>query len=251
MLAWDNQQETSWFIGILEGEGSCRRDNGNRCNINIVNTNICIIKNCVDFLNRKTIFHTVDSNQPKNKKKIYRININEVNNCYTLIKFLGSSFQCRHQEFIDKLRLGSSTTTRDASITSDLYWLVGIFEAEGSLGLNIGYNQYYSPTIGIKNTNVKIIEKIVLTLKQLGLSWNINSEKHDNPQHKEIFHVRIRGMKRCQRFLSKMRNLWRSDYYNNRAELIEEFITARFLMQQKEPYSKRQHEIFQILKMKI
>ena len=52
----DNQQATSWFVGILEGEGSfSKSDFYNREWVRISNTDLEIINKCVDVLNQLRI----------------------------------------------------------------------------------------------------------------------------------------------------------------------------------------------------
>lgn len=253
MLVWDNQQETSWFVGILEGEGSCCKDIKGRCRINVTNTYKDIIDLCVRFLQNNSIHYSITEQQPRiaRYRKIYNIVVQGINECNILIKTIQDKFQCRYQDFINKLDLGSSTTTREITLTSDLYWLIGIFEAEGSFGLTRDHEKHLYPEISIKNINKRIIGKIALTLYSLGLSYHINGYKSDNPMHSEIFTIKIRGMSRCHGFFRKMKDLWRSFHYANRANLILEFLDSRFSKHQKESYSDREHQIYETLKLKI
>lgn len=253
MSVWDNQQAMmSWFVGILEGEG-CAFRGKNRSVIQITNTDIEIIDKCVSFLNSKTIFNSITATAKKNPKhkKVYNIRVLQTNNCYTLIKTLGDSFQCRYEEFLTKLELRASTTTRDITLTSDFHWLVGLFEAEGSIGLEYDNKGYYNPALSVKSIRENIIEKFAITLKSLGCSWYTESHTSENPNHSKIYVLRMRGLKRCARFLYIVKDLFQSQYYFRRANLLHEFCSGRLLKSCSEPYTQRDSEIYHQLRLKI
>src|SRR5262245_41635459 len=139
MATWDNQQATSWFCGILEAEGTCG-GSGDRRVIRISNTDLIIIGACKEFLRKSFIlFQEYERLGSQNLKKLITLAIHGIE-CENLIKILGSVFQCRKQEFEQKL--GASTTTRDAPLTSDPAWLAGMFEGEGCISLRESLGSY-------------------------------------------------------------------------------------------------------------
>lgn len=159
MSIWDNQQETSWFIGVLEAEGDCintHLTSGQM--IRVSNTDTDIIETCCSFLKKRNITFGLYQRTLKERcKQLVTISVCGKDNCYSLFKYLGNGFQCRQQEFQAKL-FGSSTTTRDVSLTSDLHWLTGVFEGEGCFSLDLS-RITYAPRIRFVNTNELIIKK--------------------------------------------------------------------------------------------
>jgi intein/homing endonuclease len=248
----DNQQEISWLIGILEGEGSLSVDKRkvNSFKIRISNSDLDIINKCTEILNKNFIIHNVYSfKKVANRKQMHEITIGTYNSCQHLLRVFGDKFQCRIQEFLDKSR--SSTTTRETSLTSDFAWLIGIFEAEGCFQLTTNViNNYYRPEISVKNTNYKIIEKIQITLLNLNIPFYVKDHKPTTPR-KPWRDVSIVGLKRCQKFLLATKGFWISDKYSIKANLLLEYCNTRLEMQIKEPNTERQEQIFRMLRMVI
>ncbi len=238
MAVWDNQQEISWFTGILEAEGCAHRDAGQRRKISVTNTDIEIIDHCLAFLNTRSFAPTMTEQIIKGRghKKVYNINVSGANECYTLIKKLGHVFQCRRQEFLYKLELSSSTTTRDTTLIADDHWLIGFFEGEGWIGIEKSAIGRFTPVIGLKNTKKCLIAKYVTTLKSLGCSWTTDLEVSSDPARKDLTRIRIRKLSCCLHFLRKVRRLFRSSYYNRRAELLFQFCESRVVKSNRTPY---------------
>lgn len=244
MPVWDNQQETSWFIGILEAEGCCGNTHrSSEQQIRIANTDSKILGSCMSFLNKRGVTYGLHTRE--DKKPLTTISVCGKNNCYTLLKLLDPDFQCRKQEFYDKLQLGSSTTTCDGILTSDLQWLIGVFEGEGCFTLDENRNTY-QPKIRFVNTNKLIIEKFTKTLHENSLSWYIYSRESE--RYKTAVEVSITGMLRCKRFLAKTVGLWRSDIYNQRAKKLEKFLDLRLTVKKGDPYTQEQIQIYLDLK---
>jgi hypothetical protein len=246
MLVWDNQQETSWFTGILEAEGSCVNTHGTSGQqIQITNTDLDILNHCKIFLDKKVISYGLYDYKPKNGKILTQISVCGKNNCYSLLKWIDYYFQCRKEEFYEKLQLGSSTTTRDATLTSDLHWLVGMFEGEGCLTLDQERNTY-APKVRFVNTNKLIIEKYIKTLRDNGLSWYIYNRK--SAKYKDSTEISMTGLLRCKRFLTKLEGLWRSEKYAQRASKLLRFFDLRLSAPKGSPYTQEQKQIYLDLK---
>jgi hypothetical protein len=235
----DNQQETSWFCGILEGEGCFGKNAKSDCRVRIANCDTDIIEGCQRFLNNRCILHNTSSWKRNNRKREYEICIQGYNNCYSLYKHISFALDCRRQEF--ETMLGSSETTRDDSLS--LYWLIGIYEAEASFSL-CQKMSCYQMSIDFVNTRFNISEKVALILKDQGLSWYCCNRYPNNPKHKPTKHINIVGLKRCYRFLLKTENLWVSFKTLKICQLMLEFAESRIKKETKAEYSKREIEIY-------
>lgn len=245
----DNQQTISWFVGILEGEGSFRiRSN---TEVRISNTERDLIDFCSNFLKQNFILNNIYDWKRPNRKREYEISIYGYNDCMNLYKLINSKMECRLNEFQRILKV--SETTREDS--SDLYWLIGIMEAEGSLYINLRKrakaNLMYEPEIYIGNTNLKIIEKVYKTFYTLKLPCYIWNKQHPNVRWKDEKRIKISGYKRVQRVLEILDNLWISKKYSTRAKLLKEFVDSRLMMNISFPYTHRQHEIYHTLENMI
>lgn len=219
MTVWDNQQAISWFVGILEGEGSFYRRSDTNIRVVIPNNDVDVISNCESFLRRNSILfdtYTVKAGT----KTGYKITVTDVD-CVNLYTRILHKLQCRLQEYQQILR--ASETTCDTSI--DLHWLIGIWEAEGSFIISRNHKGYLTPKIEIDNTNPKIIWKVVNTLHYLGLSWY---SKDYTPEAKKPFtKITIQGVKRCLRFTQKTTDLWRCQRNVKRSKVITEYCNHR------------------------
>lgn len=145
MLVRDNEQATissSWFAGFLEGEGNfvAPKNVNQNGRIRITNTDLDLIEACESFLdNNKICYYTQKDAIRKDKRKqtCYTVYIkNSMRDefypyCEKLYKIIGDKVECRIDEYKKLLEIESSTTTRVPSI--DLDWLIGIWEAEGTM----------------------------------------------------------------------------------------------------------------------
>lgn len=246
----DNQQETSWFVGILEGEGSFMYNLHGGARISISNTDNDIIETCEDFLKRNHVFHKIYNSQRGKRKREYEIRIQGKNDCYHLFKIIKNNFECRYSEL--QQILGSSETTREISLTIDLYWLIGILEAEGSFHIGCRYSRKdkpnYQPEIVISNTRFNIIDKIVKTLYGFGLSWHIHNRYPENPNHSVVKIVTISGFRRVLSILRVTEGLYVTQKAITVSNLLLEFCRSRFQQDKREPYTEQQIEIYHTLR---
>lgn len=257
MPVWDNQQETNWFSGILEAEG-CASGNS----ITISNTDKSIIEVSKSYLNRIQIDYSLGERKLPSNKTLFTISINGRYSCQMLITHLDicNSFQCRREEFTEKLNLktdeirecqfGSSTTTRretltEKIVTPNLHWLIGIFEGEGSIGLyRVRNEDRFLPQIRFVNTNQLIIEKYFKTLHNNQLAWHVHERKPDVRSINYATNINVCGFLRCQRFLIKTQGLWRSSVYNYRANELLKFINSRLAVAQNSPTTPEQMQMY-------
>lgn len=100
MSVWDNQQVTSWFVGILEGEGNFRLNKGKYKEVSIPNTDRDIISTCQKFLvENKICFNTYeDAKKTSGGKTIWKIYIRG-SDCGALYKLLQDKLECRNGNF--------------------------------------------------------------------------------------------------------------------------------------------------------
>lgn len=218
MTVWDNQQATSWFVGILEGEGSFYKRSETNKRILIPNNDLDVIKTCEKFLADNLILYK--TYQVKAGTKIgYKITITDVD-CKNLYTRILQDLQCRLDEF--QRILGASET--ECNISANLHWLVGIFEAEGSFCISENHRGYLTPKIEIDNTNEKIVGKVIETIKSLSLSWYV--KKYFPEGRKPFTKVSIQGTKRCLRFLQQVSD-WRTTKNVQRSKVMVDYCTQR------------------------
>ena len=242
----DNQQATSWFVGILEGEGSFSKDRHNGCRIRISNTESDIIDKCSKILFEKHIINNVSSWQRNNRKREYELVIYGLE-CHKLFPLI--PIQCRLEQY--QQILGSSETTCET--TEDVYWLLGILEAEGSFHISRRWSRNntvnYSPEITVSNTNFKIIAKISKTLYSLGIGFYI---RHCKPmKYSEYKVITICGYKRVRSALWKIPNEWVSARIQKKVSMHLEFSDSRLNQNKVDPYTEKQHQIFDALRLMI
>jgi hypothetical protein len=232
----DNQQATSWLVGILDGEGSFDKNR-----LRISNTEIDLIHQCEDIISSFGISVSISSTQRGKRKREYDLAINGRIKCLCFLEELKTKLYCR------QFHLESSETTCECS--ADFWWLIGILEAEGSFHISCHMSRNntvnYNPEITVCSTNTKIIDKTVKTLYSLGLSWHISS--YIPLKHSPYKVITIHGYKRVQRFFQII-NEFQTKKYKLKSSLLKEFVNLRLLQNIKEPYTKRQHEIFYALR---
>lgn len=219
----DNQQQTSWFCGLLEAEGCFQKSTHGGSTIEISNTDLQIVELCEDYLRRNFILVSRKTYKQRLKTE-YLLVIQSRTECMNMINTLGERFQARKIECLDKL--GCSTTTRDVTLTPDLHWLVGQLEGDGSIALGKmtrPQKYYYKPVVQLESTHENIIEKAKITLFSLGLPCFIHQGHSGNPKHRPYQRIVISGFKRVQRVLDKLGPLFLSDKYSSRAKLLKQF----------------------------
>jgi hypothetical protein len=245
MLVQDNQQATaSWVTGILEGEGHFERyKHTSTIRVSIANTNSCIIEAVEDFLAKNLVlFNTAHYTKKTRGGKLLKVIYISNRNAYSLYMKLLPYLECRRKQFQELV--GASETTCGKSL--DFQWLIGIWQAEGTFSLSQAGKNALKPRINIVNTNMDIIEKIILNLKAIDCPMYIqNSYTSINKPYKRIV---IEGIKRCSVFLDKTNGYWIGKRDILRTSLLREYIDSRYMREPKEPYSKREMEIYHQLK---
>ena len=239
----DNQQATNWLCGILEGEGSFSRGKHSGTRFRISNTESDLIELCVSILKQNHILHTVSNGQRGKRKREYEIAIQSEAQCARLYRTLQPT--CRFQGEFE-----SSETTREGSL--DLYWLIGILEAEGSFHINRRESRggvwNLNPEITICSTTTQIVSKIADVLFALKLSYYVQA--YTPEKHTPYKVVAIRGYLRVQQLLKCVTD-FQTSKYKTKASLLKEFTGSRLTQHVRDPYTERQKEIFQILRNMI
>jgi hypothetical protein len=85
----------------------------------------------------------------------------------------------------------------------NISWLTGIFEGEGSVGMNNNISDTYrihTPRVSITNSDEKIINACVVILKSLGLAYHLGIKKRQK-ENRRCWDITIAGHKRVERFL--------------------------------------------------
>lgn len=92
---------------------------------------------------------------------------------------------------------------------TELAWLSGFFDGEGSVGFHRVYvptvkNCFYSPRIRLCNTDYGVLEKVFSILKGHGLAFRIDHKIPKVEYHKKHWTISVLGLKRCKRFCEAM-----------------------------------------------
>lgn len=249
MSSCENQQVTrSWFVGILEGEGSFRNTAKSNKEVRISNCDTDIIRGCENYLRANNIWATKGTGYRDGKKPEHTIRIaNSRSQVFQyaelLYKLISPSMECRLDEY--QRILGTPETTCDLSV--DLDWMIGIFEAEGSFNLRLNHRGVANLKIDLPSTNRKIIQKVVLNLHAMGCSWHIRDKISDNPHHRDARVAEIHGMRRCRRFLAATNGMWVADRNQKRSSMMIQFIDSRFSHSQKDPYTTEELRYIQVV----
>jgi hypothetical protein len=128
----------------------------------------------------------------------------------------------------------------------ELGWLVGIFDGEGSFGLNKnspwgGKYTYLIPNIYLVNTKDTIINKASDILKRLGIPFYVQAmtrAKHQKPAKR----LNVTGFKRVVKFLAVMAN-----HFECRKDQVQELVKFVALRQSKDeqaPLAQEEWAIF-------
>lgn len=107
---------------------------------------------------------------------------------------LGFDFEKNHLNHID------NNSKINKTEFCDLYYLSGILDAEGTIGINQRENRNtdrFTPTISLVNTNKEIITRCYSTLLNLGIGCHISTR--DNMKRNRVrWDLLISGVKRCR-----------------------------------------------------
>ena len=251
MLVRANQQVTSsWFTGILEGEGCFEKSKKQNIRVRISNTNLDIIEACECFLKMNNVYFVTHVHKRSGRKTEYEISIRTsreltLNYPHILFKLVEENLQCRYSEFARIL--GTSETVRDLSV--DLDWLIGVYEAEGSFSIVMNNRGNVAYKIDLSSTNPRILEKVALNLRAMDCSWHVENKTSYQLHHKAAQAINIYGMKRCSRFLKATLNKWVAERNQLRTSLMLELAESRFSKPIKSKYSDRELSIIQEMKV--
>jgi len=93
----------------------------------------------------------------------------------------------------------------------DSYYLAGIIDTDGTLGINVRNNKYcntnrFTPVMRIVNTNKRIIEHCYSTIKNLEIGCHI-SNRESEKRNRMRWDLSVSGLKRVHDFLSEIINI--------------------------------------------
>jgi len=146
---------------------------------------------------------------------------------------------------------------QDRPLAVDISWLAGVWEADGSFGLQDntvrvkkmgrGYTQY-APSCQFTNTDPDIILAVIDVLKRLQIGyyqiWRVN---RGYGSQKLKGQIAVAGIKRDYRFLEYLIPYLRG-IKRQRAELIFEFCKERLSKPKGSKYSQKEISIYEKLK---
>lgn len=136
---------------------------------------------------------------------------------------------------------------------STIGWIAGIFDGEGYIGLwkrtdhRPTYKDTYRPSMVIANTDEKTISYLSEQLKLFGIAHYVKTRQPTKAHWRRYWTVEINGFKRLQKFINFI-----EDYCITKKEqvlLVKEFIDRRSLVNKNIPYTARDHEIYEKLKL--
>lgn len=246
----DNQQRTSIFAGILEGEGSFGLAGlKNPIRVRISNTDYELIAFCMAFLEKNGISYRTSNWRRDIRLREYEISVDQhsLKKLYDLVKL-----ECRNDEFANIL--GLSETTRESSV--DLWWAVGIIEAEGSFDLVRRISKAnkinYQPVLHVCSTTDRIIEKFVKTMNFEHVGIHVHQSIPQNQKHNPYKTAAIRGWLRIANLLTHLKEeMFVSSKYKEKVRLIKEACTLRLYQIRSDNYLARHHEIYYRLRNMI
>jgi hypothetical protein len=134
-----------------------------------------------------------------------------------------------------------------ASVTDlEMGWLLGILDGEGHVGLaNHQSSKIFQPTIKFVNTNVNVIDKLVVVLNKMGQAHMIYDAYRQSNQ-RPAKRVEINGMLRVQNFLD---HIYKYDFAKKREVLaLRSFIDLRLGKKKGEPMGPRELELAEIVR---
>lgn len=132
----------------------------------------------------------------------------------------------------------------------DLGWLVGIFDGEGSFGLNEnkswgGKYTYLIPNIYLVNTKDTIINKAADILKRLDIPFYIQNMTRAKHQ-KSAKRLNVTGFKRVVKFLQVMSNHF--ECRKDQVQCLVNFVALRQAKAEDAPLAVEEWEIFHELR---
>jgi len=131
----------------------------------------------------------------------------------------------------------------------ELGWLCGFIDGEGSIMLNRTINHdckkpCWRPRITIANTDNKSLNKVSEILDSLGLAYNVSWRfpKKDLPS----WDLRAYGLKRVKAWLLVITPYLITKRW--KAELMLDFINLRLTHSQRDPYTKREEDLINLIR---
>jgi hypothetical protein len=249
MLDPGNQQATAnWVAGILEGEGHFEKRAYGRykdfCQVHINNCDVDIIQACEKFLQESGIQYRRHSSSPvKGRKTPYRITISG-ERCRKFYELMLPFIECRRQQF--QRVVGASETACETS--PDVQWLVGIWQAEGTIYIARNHLGSFIPYLSLENTNQAIVDKTAKSLQRIECTFYKKDFTPTKINWKPYTRIQISGMKRVHRFVSATNGLWVGQRDAKRSALMLEYTTSRLSRSPRSPYSDREMQIYHELK---
>ena len=136
---------------------------------------------------------------------------------------------------------------------NDLAWLGGFIDGEGHIGVKRqagrllgGYN-YYWPSIRICNTHEETLETVRAILIANHLAHHV-SRRYPTNGTRPSWDIEVKGIKRCQRWLSVIGPYLRTK--QSQAAAMMEFIEARLAVSEREGYSDREIALLNQLRVR-
>lgn len=131
---------------------------------------------------------------------------------------------------------------------TDLAWLAGMWEADGSFSLNRIYNNsklmQYEPRMQYVNTDIKLVHEVMRILKLGNIGYYQISRIQTGIGKKIIHMISVQGMKRCATFLRLVLPHVRGAK-RQRSQYIQDFVDLRLSKPKNQRYGDAEHKIYE------
>lgn len=124
---------------------------------------------------------------------------------------------------------------------TDLAWLAGIWDGEGSIFMQVQIKRQLTPTISMDNTDPAIVAKTVEILKSLGLNIHINEYKNKKGSTRPVWRVATSRLDYIKIFTDALIPYLQGEK-KSKAKLVNQFVTSR-LSRGKVNYSNDEKQI--------
>lgn len=108
---------------------------------------------------------------------------------------------------------------------SDIAWLAGFMDGEGTITITIDGHNRLGPQISVANTCFRVMENVERILKGLDVPYYIHTYTPENPKHKASCHIRVMRLNAAKDFINKLLPHLRAK--DSQARLVLRFVESR------------------------
>lgn len=109
---------------------------------------------------------------------------------------------------------------------TDLAWLAGIIDGEGSVSMSLGKNGYYNPMVHVVNTDMAIIDAVADIYNRMGARFHFHVRKINHLGKRPVACLQISSGPELEKFLPQIIPYLRS-VKARKASAMLEFVKSR------------------------